>query len=245
MQNPINIEVPFLRRTVREALLIAGGSAFTVSAVLRHEPWLYVGIYAFATAVFAARFFPARAFAVATSIAAITQQLVCSEFAIPWRSWIFYVPFAVLAGMLSRDLTQRFDRAPSAISWIPNRWATLPEAHAKRLRICAYAVAAQAAAIFSSPLASSMWAKVAMGVLWASLLLLTLGRALAIVLAPFITVPIAYLWAAELHTGRALRYLDEPSRLAIEGMGPLFAGIACAVALPYFRQVLRILRTPV
>lgn len=245
MRNPLNLEVPLVQRTLRELLLIAGGAAFTMSAVLRHEPWLFVGIYAFATLVFAARFFPARAFAVATSIAAIVQTLVVFRFDVPWRSWVFYVPFAVLAGMLSRDLTKRFDRAPSPMAWMPNRWAALPETHARRLRICAYAVATQAAAIVASPFAEATAAKVAMTALWALLLLLVLGRAMAVLLAPFVTMPVAYFWAAEFATRRDLLFVEPAVRWSLEGIGPLCAGIACAVALAYFRQFARIVRQSV
>lgn len=244
MRNPLDNELPGVRRTVRELLLIGGGGAFTVSAIFRKEPWLFVGIYGLATLLVAARFFPARAFAVATSIAAITQQLICSEFSLRWHSWVTYFPFAVLGAMLSRDLTERFDRAPSGISWLPNRWATLPESDARRLRICSYAVAAQAAALFCGSSGDVLWPKVAMGLLWGTLALLTMGRAIAVVFAPLITLPVAYLWATELRT-RAFLVEHAPAKaFALHATGPVCAAIACAVALPYFRQVIRLLRTP-
>ena len=248
MLNPLNIEVGALRgRTVRELVLIAGGSAFTVSAVLRDEPWAFIAVYALATTSFLLRFFPARAFAVATSIAAITQQLVCTNFALRWNAWILYVPFVVLAGTLSRDLTRRFDRAPSRVSWLPNRWADLPENHAQRLRVCGYALAAQAAALFArqSMLGThSLSTYVAIGVLWGTLAMLTLGRAMAIFLAPLVSLPAAYIWVSQLEAVGTRGPEGAAKELAMQAVGPLCAATACAVSLTYVAQLLRILRAP-
>jgi hypothetical protein len=126
-------------RTTREIALVGIGLFGVVWGLVGNGPY---GIewslaWAIATPLFAMRFWAARGIAVGACLAAVAQW-VCLTDAREWH-WILNVPLAALALLASRDLVARFDETPSRVPWLSNPWATMPAAHARRLRWCAYA----------------------------------------------------------------------------------------------------------
>lgn len=224
----LDAPTPVWGRTVREVVLVACGIAFTTYAAFGGDRPEYVALYAFATIAFALRFYPARAFAVGTCIAALSQSAVggTSLLGTPHESrfedWTLYVPLPFLALTVSSDLVERFDRAPSR--W--NLWAALPHADAARLRVCIYAMASLAAVFFVS-FRGEPWMVGAMAVLWLCIALLAIGRAVVLVIAPMIATASATMWTLENHAS--------PSAFV-----PLACGIVVVMAaFPYALRLVR------
>jgi hypothetical protein len=149
---------------------------------------------------------------------------------------------AVLAVVLlaSRDLTERFDETPSRVRWFPNAWAALPRAHARTLRVSAYALAVTGAVVFQEWCLGARgfpWSPALVAVLAGTIVLLAFGRApaLLLVLGVAVTIGIGVFPVAIGSEAPVLSSVAEstpdpriPGVLAL-GLSALAAG----VALPY------------
>ena len=177
----------FLGRTPRELVCIAGGLAITTFELVRPLPvdWPNLAVYVGATLLFAARFYAARAAAVAACLGAVVQQWPSLRFGeVDWETLAVFplVAFVVLA---SSDLVERFERAPSRVRWLPNLWAGFTAAQTRTLRWSAYAAGALAGLldhITEQAVYDAGWARGSMIALTVSLLLLCAGRAVAMLL---------------------------------------------------------------
>lgn len=222
---------PIFGRTIRELVLIAMGTAFTAYAAALGDRLEYVAVYAFATIVFALRFYPARAFAVGTCIAALVQSaaggwsLLGTAHVSRFEDWTLYIPVPFLALTVSKDLVERFDRAPSRF----NLWGNLPHADALRLRVCLYAMASLAAVFVLRYDGNRLWTIGAMVSLWLSIALLALGRAFVLLVAPLIAAASATVWT-----------LDHRSETALDLAVPITCALVIvAAAAPYAVRLVR------
>ncbi len=147
------------RRTVREYLLLALGVGAIVHDVMyaRNPGWNITG-YSIAIAAFAFRLFPARAMGVAWCVSATVLHISSLQYEavreMPFQ-WIALMPFAILLLLASRDLVDRFERAPSRVSWLPNYWASVPASFRRMSIWTCYALGSMAAMLFYAYLASS------------------------------------------------------------------------------------------
>ncbi len=229
-------------RTVRELIVILGGLAVIVAEVLRPGP-IDLGnmiVYVAATALFAARFFAARAAAVGSCIGAIVQQWPNLREGEVTLATTAVLPLLGVLLLASRDLVDRFERAPSRVAWLPNPWAGLRAEDTRALRWAAYAAGALSglldhtlemielqAGVFA--MSAPWWPRAAMIVLIAALALLCLGRAVGVLIVWLTAIAVAartapLAWQAETVLG--LR--APPSEL------PLMYGYAA----PYLLAVL-------
>lgn len=194
-----------LGRTARELVFILGGAAISIFEVVRPGAvdWPNLAVYVLATVLFAARFFAARAAAVATCIGAIVQQwphLRHGE--VTWET-LAVLPIAGILLLASSDLVERFERAPSRVRWLPNPWSQFTAAETRTLRWSAYAAGAMAGLLdhISEMLLHSpdpaVWPRACMIALCAALLLLCAGRAIGL-LAVWLTSLVVLAYAAPL-----------------------------------------------
>ncbi len=191
------------KRTPREIALLAVGVGFTIQEASsgRNADPFTIFVYVAATVAFAARFFPSRAIGAGVAIGAIAQRWwLGGSRGMPYDlDWTAYVPFAMLVLLASRDLVEKFDRAPSGISWFPNRWAALPEKEARVLRWCAYLAGALGGVLWRSWLIAHLhlldagvWPLAAIAALSLCVVLLAHGRAAVLVALPPLAGAIAW-----------------------------------------------------
>lgn len=199
-------------RTVRELLVLAGGLAIIAGDILRPGPpdWGNLAVYVGATALLAVRFFAARAAAVGACIGAIVQQWPHLRLGRVDLETLAVLPLVGIALLASRDLVERFERAPSRVAWLPNPWAGFTAADTRSLRWAAYAAGALAGLLDHSMQttahafagAAPWWPRVGEVAFIASLLALCLGRAVGLLLVWLTAVVVAALaaplaWQAE------------------------------------------------
>lgn len=177
-----------LGRTPRELAFILGGATISIVEVVRPGPvdWPNLAVYVLATLLFAARFYAARAAAVATCIGAIAQQwphLRHGE--VNWLT-LAVLPLAGILLLASSDLVERFERAPSRVRWLPNPWAQFTAAETRTLRWAAYAAGAMGGLLdhITEQLRytpdPAVWPRACMIALCVALLLLCAGRAIGL-----------------------------------------------------------------
>lgn len=250
-----------LGRTVRELLVILGGVSITALDFLHGRPdWPNVAVYVLATALFAARFYAARAAAVAACVGALAQQWPhLREGMVDWLT-LGLLPLAGILLLASSDLVARFERAPSRIRWLPNLWADFSAAQTRTLRWSAYAAGALAGLLDhitemcprnAEPLA---WTRPGMIALTLALILLCAGRAIGLLLvwavSLFVLVALAPLLpAAESVLARAgVATLVAPGLTLPPAVGhaahyllpaALLAAIAAALTTPSVARLLR------
>jgi hypothetical protein len=148
-----------------------------------------------ATALFAARFYAARAAAVAACLGAVVQQWPHLRLGdVDWETLGLFplVAFVVLA---SSDLVERFERAPSRVRWLPNLWAGFTAAQTRTLRWSAYAAGALAGLLdhITEQVAGggAGWARGSMIALTVALALLCAGRAVALLVLWSVSLVVA------------------------------------------------------
>jgi hypothetical protein len=137
-----------LGRSVREvAVLAIGVFGFTwglLPAEIRAEAgtgyygWQWSLWFGAAAVLLAIRLWPARALAIGACASSLAQW-VCVSGLSEWP-WICNIAAAPIVLLSSRDLAAKFEEAPSRHAWLPNPFATLPRADARRLRWCGYAL---------------------------------------------------------------------------------------------------------
>ncbi len=200
-------------RTVREVLLICGGLGLVVREFVGTHSFdvgnliVYVG----ATLLLMLRFFPARAVGVGACIGAIVQQWPHLRMGDVTVETLAVAPLVGIALLASRDLVERFERAPSRLAWLPNPWASFSAAETRTLRWAAYAAGALSGLLdhtlqnitpFADPLTAPWWPRIAMVVLIGALVLLCLGRAVGVLLVWLTTLVVVIIaaplaWQAE------------------------------------------------
>ncbi|WAS94307.1 hypothetical protein [Nannocystis punicea] len=176
-----------LGRTPRELVCILGGLAIITFELVRPSPVDVPNllVYVVATALFAVRFYAARAAAVAACLGAVVQQWPHLRFGeVDWETLGLF-PLVAFVLLASSDLVERFERAPSRVRWLPNLWAGFTAAQTRTLRWSAYAAGALAGLldhITEQAVQDAGWARGSMIALVVSLLLLCAGRAVALLL---------------------------------------------------------------
>lgn len=177
-----------LGRTARELVFILGGAAFSIFEVVRpgEIDWPNLTVYVLATLLFAARFYAARAAAVATCIGALAQQWPHVRHGeVTWET-LGVLPIAAILVLASRDLVERFERAPSRVRWLPNPWSQFTAAETRTLRWAAYAAGALGGLLdhITEQLVHTpgavVWPRACMIALVAALALLCAGRAIGL-----------------------------------------------------------------
>ena len=249
-------------RTVRELIVIGGGLGILAEEVLRRGP-PDVGnliVYVAATLLFALRFFAARAAAVASCIGAIVQQWPHLRLGEITPATAAVLPLVGIAVLASSDLVDRYERAPSRISWLPNPWAGFTAAETRSLRWASYAAGALAGLLDHTLqltrdradmllMPAPWWPRITMLVLVGALALLCLGRAIGALVVWVTAVIVAILvaplaWQAEARLG-PLRSgpgnLPELYHDAAHYLLPVFL-LATVAALITSPAVLRLLR---
>lgn len=245
-------------RTPRELVIVGGGLGFIFADLLQPgRP--DVGnllVYVAATSLFAARFFAARAAVVATCIGAIVQQWPHLRLGEVTPETAALLPLLGIAVLASGDLVDRFERAPSRLSWLPNPWAGFTSAETRAMRWACYAAGALAglldhtANMLLTP--APWWPRITMLALVAALALLCLGRAIGALVVWMTALVVAVLaaplaWQAEAvlaRTGAGMSALPPTYHSAAMYLGPvlLLATTAVLVTSP---AVLRLLRRTV
>jgi hypothetical protein len=246
-------------RTPRELALLSIGAGYCVYELFFTQTVpLNVVMYALATITFAFRFFPARALGVGVAIGALAQRL--PDLRVSWNelgSPHTWAAIAVIVLLASRDLEERFDRAPSPIRFVPNAWAALPAADMRVLRSCVYALGALAALLvyvwgptiwFTPAMPDVLWMVGTIAAIASTILLLVAGRAPALLLVPIVCVPIGAVLGTEV--ALAERSMVDPSVAVGHGFAwlpqyvlpaVLFAVIATLLALPHSFRLVRAL----
>ncbi|MBL8973280.1 MAG: hypothetical protein JNK56_22025 [Myxococcales bacterium] len=202
---PLDRELPWCAgRTVRELLAITGGLAIVAAELYRPGPVDpgNLAVYVLATLLLAVRWFAARAAAVGACIGAIVQQWPHLRGGEVTVETLALLPLAGVALLASRDLVDRFERAPSRLRWLANPWASFTAAETRTLRWSAYAAGALSglldhtlqlahAAARHHPAVVPWWPRLAMVALVAALALLCLGRAVGLLLVWLTAVAVA------------------------------------------------------
>ena len=193
-------------RTFRELVVGAGGLGIIVAEVLRPGPpdLGNLIVYIAATLLFAVRFFAARAAAVATCIGAIVQQWPHMRLGELTPETAAVLPLVGIAVLACDDLVDRYERAPSRISWLPNPWAGFTAAQTRSLRWASYVAGALSglldhtlqlvrgrADLFMLP--APWWPRITMVVLVGALALLCLGRAIGALVVWVVALVVALL----------------------------------------------------
>lgn len=251
-----------LGRTARELVVIAGGLGVTVFELVR--PGAVDGpnlaVYVLATALFAARFYAARAAAVAACVGALAQQwphLRTGD--VTWET-LGLLPLAGIAVLASADLVARFERAPSRVRWLPNLWADFSAAETRTLRLSAYAAGALAGLLDHiteqlrhTPDAAA-WPRPGMLALTLALALLCAGRAVGLLVVWLVSLAVTVLLAPRLHAsesvlaGLGLPALADPGLALPASLAPaahyllpaaLLAALALALTTPPALRLLR------
>lgn len=247
-------------RTLRELLVLAGGLAIIAGEFIRAggPDWGNLAVYVGATALMFVRFFAARAAAVGACIGAIVQQWPYLRLGDVDVETLAVLPLAGIALLASRDLVDRFERAPSRISWLPNPWSGFTAADTRNLRWAAYAAGAlaglldhtmQTTAFGFARLgeAAPWWPRIGEASFILALVVLCLGRAVGLLLVWLTAVAVAVLsaplaWQAE----SLLQHLDivtlpPPYFHAAHYLLPIFL-LALTAALITTPSVARLLR---
>lgn len=251
-ENDPAIAVPG-RRSPRELVILAGGAAISMGELFsRHVDWGNLCVYVGATLVFALRFSLARAIGVGACVGAIAQQWPHLRGGLDHANieTLAILPLAAIALLSSRDLVERYDRAPTLIFGIPNPWAAYTLAQTRTIRWSCYAAGALAGlldhTLQSAYATAPLWPRAAMVGLMVSIGLLFIGRAIGLLTLWGITVAVAVLIAPSvlvaeqvlshelfardvLYTSRAIYIL------------PIFvlAVAAAAIATPFTLRLLR------
>jgi hypothetical protein len=185
-------------RTPREWLLIGVAAGLLLHTVTAPRPyWINAALYAVALACAATRFYAARGLGVGTALSAWIQhwsRLLDDSYTVAQLPLLAWWPPLLLLLLSSKDLEARYERGPSAIRWLPNPWQKLPVWELRLLRWCAYAMGCQAGMLsLAWARASGRMGRTDQAVDWAIwltaclavvLLLLALGRPLALFAAP-------------------------------------------------------------
>lgn len=240
-------------RTPRELLALTGGAAIIVGELIRPGT-VDIGnlaVYVLATLLLLLRCFIARAAAVGACIGAIVQQWPHLRSGDITPETLALLPLAGIALLASRDLVDRFERAPSRLRWLPNPWSSFTAAQTRTLRWAAYAAGALSGLLDHSLQlmthgaritggVAPWWPRIAMVALIAALALLCLGRAVGLLLVWLTAVAVAVLvaplaWQAEVFT-LAPMYRDSGHYLL-----PvlLLAAIAIVLTTPAVARLLR------
>ena len=248
---------------MRELVIVGGGLAI-IADEIAYPGSVDLGnliVYVLATLLFALRFFAARAAAVGACIGAIVQQWPHLRLGEPTAETMALLPLVGIAILASSDLVDRYERAPSRISWLPNPWAGFTAAETRSLRWATYAAGALAGLLdhtmqltrwaAHAGLETPWWPRIAMVSLVLAVAVLCLGRAVgallvwitAIVVAVY-SAPLA--WQAESLLGsRAAPATLDPLYLhAAHYLLPVFL-LASAAALITTPAVVRLLRRTV
>jgi len=247
-------------RTLRELLAVAGGLAIIAAEFIRPgaPDWGNLAVYVVATLLLATRFFAARAAAVGACIGAIVQQWPHLRLGDVDVETLAVLPVAGILLLASADLVDRFERAPSRISWLPNPWASLRAADTRNLRWAAYAAGALAGLLDHTAQTTAstfemlhqsapLWPRLAEALFMFALLLLCLGRAVGVLLVWLTAVAVVLLaaplaWHAESMLGHGdpitlpLAYFNAAHYLL-----PivLLAATAAAITTPAIARLLR------
>ncbi len=243
-------------RSIRELLVLAGGIALSTWELSR-EGGPDVGnaiVYVGATLLFALRFYLARAIGVGACIAAIAQQWPNLRYGAEQADLMTLGVFPLLAIFLlsSRDLSERFEGAPSNIRLLPNPWSHFTSAQTRTLRGSCYAAGALAGLLdhslqISHLLSPPLWPRLMMIAAVLSIVILSLGRSIGLfclwitgVIVALLTVP--QLLAAE----AAIAGESAGAEALLFTGGPhyvlpivLFAIAAAAIATPFSARLLR------
>ncbi|MCB9568649.1 MAG: hypothetical protein H6710_15765 [Myxococcales bacterium] len=229
-ENDPAITVPG-RRSPRELVILAGGAAISMGELFsRHVDWGNLCVY----------------------VGAIAQQWPHLRGGLDHANieTLAILPLAAIALLSSRDLVERYDRAPTLIFGIPNPWAAYTLAQTRTIRWSCYAAGALAGlldhTLQSAYATAPLWPRAAMVGLMVSIGLLFIGRAIGLLTLWGITVAVAVLIAPSvlvaeqvlshelfardvLYTSRAIYIL------------PIFvlAVAAAAIATPFTLRLLR------
>lgn len=190
----IDSEIRGLRRTPREALVIAAGVGLFCYELTRPGSNLwYLAFYAVATFLFATRFYAARVVGVAMLFTSLGVSLLPlrpgAAYAYGHAPWQWYALVALgLLVLASRDLRERFDRGPSGTGWRANYWRDLPRSHWTVCCLSGYLLGLFGNLVFMSWQAAGAWQTlwwpgVMCGAIWACVILMLLGRNLAFLAA--------------------------------------------------------------
>jgi len=257
-------------RTARELLLISGGLCVSASEIWHRGLSGNAIVYLVITASLVLRLYAARALLVGLVVGAMAQvlptALLHDGLADLVRTDLGLVLTwgGALLLLCSRDLEQRFDRAPSRFAWLPNFWTDIPQRDLRLLRICGYALGGLVAALVQTYCSSPFKPAWLLALIVAASLiglLLVLGRSVAVLLASVLAsaVAVGLLTRVDLDAPRTLlgavnevygttlsgHHFGEPDLTAF-GWSPqfvlpciLFAAVAAIIALPYAIRLVR------
>jgi len=191
---------PLLGRTAREAILVAGGLAICVGELRQTpaNPW-HVGLFAAGTALFAVRFFAARVVAIGVLLSAIAAHLSAMRYGAGWVSaplfWGVYPMAAGVVLLMSRDLQQRFDLAPTGVGFRLNRWRELPRSHWRASTLLGWLLGLLGHFLLrgwqSSGADPTTWPLLAIVLCIAGVLLLFTGRSIVFVITAVLGIAVA------------------------------------------------------
>lgn len=247
-------------RTLREIIAVAGGLAITAAEFIRpgKPDWGNLAVYVVATLLLATRFFAARAAAVGACIGAIVQQWPYLRLGDVDVETLAVLPVAGILLLASGDLVDRFERAPSRISWLPNPWAAFSAAETRGLRWAAYAAGALSGLLDHTAQTTAhkfemlhqtapLWPRLAEGSFMFALLLLCLGRAVGVLLVWLTAVAVLVLAAPLALQAETMLRHDHPITLPIAWFNAahyllpivLLAAAAAAITTPAIARLLR------
>lgn len=252
----IDDKVPYTGgRTPRELVILGGGIALcTLTLMHGHVDWGNLCVYAGATLAFGLRFYLARAIGVGACIGAIAQQWPHLRYGLDHANveTLAVLPLVTIVLLCSRDLVERFDRAPTALPGLPNPWAAFTLAQTRTVRWSCYAAGALAGLLdhtLQHPVEAAeapLWPRVGMIAVIVAVALLGLGRALGLLMVWVIGAAVAILIAPDLApaeralTGDAWALLELYTFLPHYVL-PIFvlAVAATGIATPFTARLLR------
>lgn len=231
------------QRTPREWLLIVFAAGLLVFTVAQPRPyWINAALYVVALACALVRFYATRGLGVGIAVSAWIQHwavLQSDDVTLAMLRPMAWWPPVLLLVLTSRDLEARYERGESALRWLPNPWVRLPVWDLRLMRWCAYALGCQAGMLSLAwmrthrPLDASAWPMFVTVALAVVLLLLALGKPLALFLSPPLaawtlvhTVPLLEDGWRRLHHGPMLP--DPVFRASAEYILPLT--ITCTIS---------------
>lgn len=251
----IDDKVPYTGgRTPRELVILAGGIALCTGTLLHgHVDWGNLCVYAGATLAFALRFYLARAIGVGACIGAIAQQWPHLRYGLDHASLetVAVLPLVTIALLCSRDLVERFDRAPMALPGVPNPWASFTMAQTRTVRWSCYAAGALAGLLdhtLQHPTLGEppIWPRVGMIAVIVAIGLLGLGRAIGLLMVWAIGAAVALLIAPDLAPAEQAIARDSRGLLELYTYLPhyvlpifLLAAAALLIATPFTARLIR------
>ncbi|MEZ4450565.1 MAG: hypothetical protein R3B09_13880 [Nannocystaceae bacterium] len=238
-------------RSLRELTILGGGVALCTYEVTGHH--VDVGnlcVYAGATLAFALRFFLARAIGVGACLGAIAQQWPHLRLGEVDLATLAVLPVVTMILLCSRDLVERFDRAPQALPGVPNPWAGFTMAQTRTVRWSCYAAGALGGLLdhtLQHPVGvGPLWPRAAMIGIIVAIALLGLGRAIGLVMVWAIGLAVAIRLIPDVLAAERVLAGDQGAKVELytwlaHDVLPMFvlAAAAALIAAPFTLRLLR------